>query len=204
MSSQVLDPFPPFFFFFFFFFFFTWTGLDVCVSAPLQHDSETQVHTHVVGHWPLLMTVSGGNVVPASSKWRVYGHREGLDDGVHVIDDALARRRQGRTTSWLPASLMQGPHRPTRAVPGWERYAWLAGILFVLAVLAESAIGLGVGINQNDSAAKIATTLADHKNRLVVVEGFCVVYAAMFPIYLWKLYDRFLHTDAEGRVPSAP
>jgi hypothetical protein len=32
----------------------------------------------------------------------------------------------------------------------------------------------------------------------VVVEGFCVVYAVMFPIYLWKLYDRFLHTDAEG------
>ena len=86
----------------------------------------------------------------------------------------------------------------TRTAPGWERYAWLAGILFVLAVLAESAIGLGVGINQNDSAAKIANTLADHKNRLVVVEGFCVVYAAMFPIYLWKLYDRLLHTDAEG------
>ena len=32
----------------------------------------------------------------------------------------------------------------------------------------------------------------------MVVEGFCVVYAAMLPIYLWKLYDRFLHTDAEG------
>ena len=32
----------------------------------------------------------------------------------------------------------------------------------------------------------------------MVVEGFCVVYAAMFPIYLWKLYDRLLHTDAEG------
>ena len=86
----------------------------------------------------------------------------------------------------------------TRAARGWERYAWLAGILFVLAVLAESAIGLGVGINQNDSASKIANTLADHRNRLVVVEGFCVVYAAMLPIYLWKLYDRFLHTDAEG------
>jgi hypothetical protein len=86
----------------------------------------------------------------------------------------------------------------TPAVPGWERYAWVAGILFVLAILAESAIGLGVGINQNDSAAKIANALAGHKNRLVVVEGLCVVYAAMFPIYLWKLYDRFLHTDADG------
>jgi len=84
------------------------------------------------------------------------------------------------------------------AVPGWERYAWVAGILFVLAILAESAIGLGVGINQNDSAAKIANALAGNKNRLVVVEGLCVVYAAMFPIYLWKLHDRFLHTDADG------
>jgi hypothetical protein len=80
----------------------------------------------------------------------------------------------------------------------WERYAWLAGILYVLAVLVESAIGLGVGINQNDSAAKIATELADHRTRLVVVEGLCVVYTAMFPIYLWKLYDRFLHTDSDG------
>jgi hypothetical protein len=86
----------------------------------------------------------------------------------------------------------------TRDAPGWERYAWVAGILFVLAVVAESAIGLGVGINQNDSAAKIANTLADHKNRLVVVEGFCVVYAAMFPIYLWKLYDRFLRTGGDS------
>ncbi len=87
---------------------------------------------------------------------------------------------------------------PTLAAPGWERYAWLAGIFFVLAVLVESAIGLGVGINQNDSASKIANTLADHRNRLVVVEGFCVVYAAMLPIYLWKLYERFLHADGEG------
>ena len=50
----------------------------------------------------------------------------------------------------------------TRTSPAWERYAWVAGILFVLAVVAESAAGLGVGINQNDSAAKIATELADH------------------------------------------
>ena len=74
----------------------------------------------------------------------------------------------------------------------------MAGILFVLAVLAESTIGLGVGINQNDSSSKIANMLADHRNRLVVVEGFCVVYAVMLPIYLWKLYDRFLHIDVKG------
>ncbi len=86
----------------------------------------------------------------------------------------------------------------TRASPTWERYAWVAGILYVIAVVAESAVGLGVGINQNDSAAKIATELADHRTRLMVVEGLCVVYAAMFPIYLWKLYDRLLRSDADG------
>jgi hypothetical protein len=100
----------------------------------------------------------------------------------------------------MAASIVDAGASPaaTRATPGWERYAWLAGILFVLAVIAESAIGLGVGINQNDSAAKIASALADHRSRLVVVEGFCVVYAAMFPIYLWKLYDRLLRTEAES------
>lgn len=43
----------------------------------------------------------------------------------------------------------------TRTSPTWERYAWVAGILYVLAVVAESAVGLGVGINQNDSAAVV-------------------------------------------------
>jgi hypothetical protein len=32
----------------------------------------------------------------------------------------------------------------------------------------------------------------------VVVECLCVVYAAMFPIYLWKLYDLLLRRDADG------
>lgn len=86
----------------------------------------------------------------------------------------------------------------THTARAWERYAWVAGILFVLAVVAESAVGLGVGINQNDSAAKIASELADHRTTLLVVTCLCVVYAAMFPIYLWKLYDLFLRTDADG------
>ncbi len=86
----------------------------------------------------------------------------------------------------------------TRSSAAWERYAWVAGILFVLAVVAESAISLGIPINQNDSASKIASALADHRTRLLVVEGLCVVYAAMFPIYLWKLYDLLLRSDAGG------
>jgi hypothetical protein len=65
----------------------------------------------------------------------------------------------------------------------------VAGIVYVLAVVAESAVGLGVGINQNDSAAKIATELADHRTRLVVVEVLCVVYAAR--IECWGFGNRW-------------
>jgi Domain of unknown function (DUF4386) len=86
----------------------------------------------------------------------------------------------------------------TRPTPTWERYAWVAGILFVLAVVAEAAVSLGVPINQNDSAAEIARALADHRTTLLIVECLCVVYAATFPMYLWKLYDLLLRTDADG------
>lgn len=37
-----------------------------------------------------------------------------------------------------------------------ERRAWAAGIVFVLALVAETAISAGLPINQGDSAAKIA------------------------------------------------
>jgi hypothetical protein len=86
----------------------------------------------------------------------------------------------------------------TRTTPTWERFAWVAGILFVIAVVAESAVSAGVGINQNASAAKIASGLADHRTTLLVVECLCVIYAAMFPIYLWKMYDRLLRTESNG------
>ena len=87
----------------------------------------------------------------------------------------------------------------TAREPGaWEKYAWAAGILYVVALLAESAVGLGVKINQNDSAAKIANALADHRSRFVVVECLCVVYAATFPIYLWKLYDLLVRSEVDG------
>ena len=86
----------------------------------------------------------------------------------------------------------------TRTSPTWERYAWVAGILFVLAVVVETTVSLGVPINQNDSAAKIASALADHRTTLLIVECLCVVYAATFPIYLWKLYDLLLRRNADG------
>jgi Domain of unknown function (DUF4386) len=66
----------------------------------------------------------------------------------------------------------------------------VAGILYVVALVAESVVGvLGGGLSQNSSAAKIANALYDHHGRLLVITYLSVVYAAMFVIYLAKLYD---------------
>ena len=81
-----------------------------------------------------------------------------------------------------------------RASARWERYGWVAGVVFVAALVAETAISVTLPINQNDSAVKIATELDSHTTQLLVVVCLCVVYAAAFPIYLWKLYD-LLHAD---------
>ncbi len=71
----------------------------------------------------------------------------------------------------------------------WERYAWAAGIVYVLALVAEVVIGiLGGGLSQNDSAATIATSLHVHDQRLVAIAWVSVIYAVAFVIYLWKLY----------------
>ena len=48
---------------------------------------------------------------------------------------------------------------------------------------------LGGSVSQNDSAAKIANVLYDHRERLLVITYLSVVYAAMFLIYLGRLYD---------------
>ena len=78
----------------------------------------------------------------------------------------------------------------TRTSSAWERYAWAAGILYVIALVAETVVGvLGGGLSQNASAAKIANTLYDHRGRLLVIACLSVVYAAMFLIYLAKLHD---------------
>ena len=76
-----------------------------------------------------------------------------------------------------------------RASSAWERYAWAAGILFVIFFVAESVVAVGIGVNQNDSAAKIAAALHDHHQRLVVIACLSVVYAVMFVIYLSRLHD---------------
>jgi Domain of unknown function (DUF4386) len=78
----------------------------------------------------------------------------------------------------------------TRTSSAWERYAWVAGILYVIALVTETVVGvLGAALNMNDSAVKIANALYDHRGRLLVITYLSVVYAAMFLIYLTKLYD---------------
>ena len=74
-----------------------------------------------------------------------------------------------------------------RASNAWERYAWVAGIVFVVALVAETVISAGVGLSQNDSAAKIANALQHYRGRLLVIAYLSVIYAATFPIYLSKL-----------------
>ena len=81
-----------------------------------------------------------------------------------------------------------------RASSGWERYAWVAGIVFVVALVAETVVSAAVGVSQNDSAAKIANALDHHRGRLLVIAYLSVVYAATFPVYLSKL-SGLLRTD---------
>ena len=88
----------------------------------------------------------------------------------------------------------------TRLSSGWDRYAWVAGILFVVALAAEAVVAFGLGVNQDDSAAKIANALYVHRERLLVIAYLSVVWAAMFPIYLSRLYNLLRGDTARTRV----
>ena len=93
-----------------------------------------------------------------------------------------------------------GEHRIlvlNRTTRSWEQYAWLAGILFVIALLAESVVSTGVGLTQDDSAAKIASGLHEHRVRLLLIAYVSVVYAVTFVIYLCSLYH-LLRVDTDG------
>jgi hypothetical protein len=76
----------------------------------------------------------------------------------------------------------------TTVTQRWERYAWAAGGLFVLALIAESIVSTGVGVNQDDSAATIAAALLEHRTRLIVIACLSIIYALSFVIYLWRLH----------------
>jgi len=102
-------------------------------------------------------------------------------------DSSTANRERRAGTS--------SPNRPgaraiaLRTSPVWERYAWVAGIVFVIALVAESLVATGVGLSQDDSPGKITRALHDHRERLLVIAYLSVVYAATFLIYLSGLYN---------------
>jgi Domain of unknown function (DUF4386) len=77
----------------------------------------------------------------------------------------------------------------------WERRAWAAGIVFVVALLAETAISAGLPINQDDSATKIARELQTHRHTVLVAAYLSAVYAVAFAIYLAKLHDLLGHVS---------
>jgi hypothetical protein len=79
------------------------------------------------------------------------------------------------------------------------RYAWIGGILYVVALITESVISLGFKISQDDSAAKIATSLDDHHKRLILVFCLCILYVAGFVIYLTRLDDLLRRASNEPR-----
>jgi hypothetical protein len=79
-----------------------------------------------------------------------------------------------------------------------ERYAWVAGIVYVAALLTESVISTGVGLTHQDGAAKVARNLHEHRDRLLLVAYFSIVYAAAFVVYLWGLY-RLLSERGDDR-----
>jgi hypothetical protein len=70
----------------------------------------------------------------------------------------------------------------------WAALPWAAGIIYVLALIAEIVIGASLGIDQEDSAAKIVRTLNDHRDRVLIVSYIAVLYAVAFAIYLAQLH----------------
>ena len=85
----------------------------------------------------------------------------------------------------------------------WERYAAVAGVVFVAALLAETIVSAGIPINQDDSAAKIAHELDRHSTLILVAACLSVVYAAAFPVYLWKLSGALTPSADASRALAA-
>jgi hypothetical protein len=80
-----------------------------------------------------------------------------------------------------------------------ERYAWIGGVVYVAALIAEAIISLGFKVSQDDSAAKIATSLDDHHSRLILVFCLCIVYVVGFVVYLTRLDAALRRASAERR-----
>jgi hypothetical protein len=84
-----------------------------------------------------------------------------------------------------------------------ERYAWIGGVVFVVALLTEGVISVGFKVSQDDSAAKIAHSLDDHHQRLILVFCLCILYVAGFFIYLTRLDDLLRRASIERRFVAS-
>jgi hypothetical protein len=71
--------------------------------------------------------------------------------------------------------------------------------VYVIALVAEAVVGAaGIRLTQNDSPAKIASRLHEHRDLVLLVAYLSVVYAVAFAIYIWRLYD-LLCQDTQRR-----
>ena len=86
---------------------------------------------------------------------------------------------------------------------GLERYAWVGGIVFVVALVTEVVIAVGVKGSQNDSATKIASLLDEHHQRLIAIACISIVYAVGFVIYLTRLDDKLRAARGRPRFLSS-
>jgi hypothetical protein len=80
-----------------------------------------------------------------------------------------------------------------------ERYAWVGGILYVVALLGEAVISAAYKLSQDDSAAKIAHSLDDHRKSLILVFSLSILYAVGFVIWLTRLDDLLRRSSSERR-----
>lgn len=84
-----------------------------------------------------------------------------------------------------------------------ERYAWVGGILYVVALLGEAVISAGYKLSQDDSAAKIAHSLDDHHKSLIVVFSLSILYAVGFVIWLTRFDDLLRRSSRERRFVAS-
>ena len=88
----------------------------------------------------------------------------------------------------------------TRLSTVWERYGSIAGIVFIAALIVDLIVTSGIPLDQNASPAKVAAELDQHSTRLIIVACVCVVYAAAFLVYAWKLFCYLRGDPQEGRT----
>jgi hypothetical protein len=108
-----------------------------------------------------------------------------------MLDSESQAERSAATNAGTTEAVATNGAGSREAAPSrrWVRYAWAAGIVYVIALVAEIVVAAGVGLTANDSAAKIASGLPEHHTRLLVITYLSAVYAIAFLIYLSSLYN---------------